>query len=70
MKNISLYLFDDVSLGKYANSDKFYTPLLLPHLLKSVGDVKRTNFFIILKLEELIPSVTCHIDEYVRTRIR
>jgi hypothetical protein len=42
------------------------TPLLLPHLLESVSDVKGTNFFIVLEFQELVAAMPSHIDEDVR----
>lgn len=50
---------------------KGYTsPLLLPHLFESIGNIKRAELFVVLKLEELVPAMPGHIDEYVRPVIR
>ena len=40
-------------------------PLSLPHLLESVGDVKRTDLFVVLEFEEFVTSVTGHVNEDV-----
>ena len=38
-------------------------PFLLPHLLESVSNIKCTDLFVVLKLEELITSVPGHVNE-------
>jgi hypothetical protein len=63
MKNISWYLHihvSDVPLPQVSQQ-----PFLLPHLLKSVRDVKSTNFFIILKFEEFGSAVAGHINKNI-----
>lgn len=40
-------------------------PLLLPHLLKSVGNIECTDLFVVLELEELITPVPGHVYEDV-----
>ena len=45
-------------------------PLLLPHLLKRVRQVERADFFAVLEFQELIASVTRHIDKNVRPIVR
>jgi hypothetical protein len=44
-------------------------PLLLPHLLKRVRNVKRADFLIVLELEELVPAVARHVHEDIRVRV-
>lgn len=40
-----------------------HAPFLLPHLLKSVCNVVRADFFVVLKFEEFVASMTGHVDE-------
>lgn len=43
-----------------------FVPFLLIHLLKSVGDVERTDFFVVLKFEEFVAAVASHVNEDIR----
>ena len=63
MKNISLYLIGEISSRHEGSREKENRPLLLPHLLKSVGNVKCTDLFVVLELEELITPVSGHVHE-------
>lgn len=45
-------------------------PLLLPHLLKRIGDIKRGNLLVILEFEEFDSAVARHIDEDVGFLVR
>jgi hypothetical protein len=44
-------------------------PILLPHLLHSICNVKCTDFFVILELEELVAAVPSHVHEHVRSLV-
>lgn len=45
-------------------------PLLFPHLLKRVCQIKCTNLLGILEFQKLVPAVACHIHKDVATVIR
>lgn len=64
MKKISLYLRVEIS-SLYARKQES-RPLLLPHLLESVSNVECTDLFVVLELEELVASVSSHVNEDVR----
>lgn len=38
-------------------------PLFLPHLFKGISDVECADLFIVLELEELVPTVSSHVHE-------
>ena len=65
MKNISLYLRDTRSVSHHVGRQNEGRPLLLPHLLESVGNVECADLFVILELEELVTSVSSHVNEDV-----
>lgn len=46
-----------------ANRGDCDSPLLLPHLLKGIGKIKRANLLGILKLEKLVSAVTSHVHQ-------
>jgi hypothetical protein len=64
MKNISLYLRVKISGLSWENNERG-RPLLLPHLFESVGNVECADLFVVLELEELVTSVSGHVNEYV-----
>ena len=41
-------------------------PSLLVHLFERICDVERTDLLIVLKFEELVPTVAGHIYKHVR----
>jgi len=65
MKNISLYLRVARSATPCTRKQSEDRPLLLPHLLESVGNVECADLFVILELEELVASVPSHVNEDV-----
>jgi hypothetical protein len=46
-------------------NDQTCSPLLLPHLFKSIRNVKRTDLFVVLEFEKFVASVASHVHEYV-----
>ncbi|KAI6769197.1 hypothetical protein HG531_010301 [Fusarium graminearum] len=56
----------DVVLEKFQVVD---SPLLLPHLLKGVGEIECANLLSILKLEKLISTVARHVHQNVASII-
>lgn len=44
-------------------------PLLLPHLLECIRQVPTPYLLTVLKLQKLIPTMTCHIHQHIATRI-
>ena len=74
MKNISLYLSDTSCFVIYirirGQRQQLCAPLLLPHLLKRVRQIKRADFFVVLEFQELIAAVARHIDKNVRPIVR
>jgi len=65
MKNISLYLRERISAVRHMRKQIEDRPLLLPHLLESVSNVERADLFVVLELEELVASVSGHVNEDV-----
>jgi hypothetical protein len=45
-------------------------PFLLPHLLKRIRKIKRTNLLCILELQKLIPAMARHVHQYITPIIR
>ena len=45
-------------------------PLLLPHLLKGIRQIMRTDLLGILELQELISSMSSHVDQDIAPVIR
>jgi hypothetical protein len=35
------------------------------HLLYGIRNIKRRDLFVVLKLEEFVPAVAGHVEEYV-----
>ena len=52
------------------NCYSLIVPLLLPHLLDSIGQVHVGDLFWILKFEETITAVTSEIDENIAASVR
>ena len=65
MKNISLYLRETRSATRLVRKQSGDRPLLLPHLLESVGNIECADFFVVLELEEFVASVSGHVNEDV-----
>ena len=63
MKNISLYLPNKKSAPHREGKQTENGPFPLPHLLESVGDVECADLFVVLELEEFVPSVSGHVNE-------
>lgn len=72
MKRISWYLpsivrqsYENGSENGSTSRGRLDIPLLLPHLLESIRQVKRANLLGVLELEELVPAMACHVHQYV-----
>jgi hypothetical protein len=48
-----------------ATNSQTCSPFFLPHLFKSIRDVKCTNLFVVLEFEKFVASVTSHVHENV-----
>lgn len=64
MKSSSLYLRQENERG-YRDKEEIDMPLLLPHLLECICNIEGADFFIILKLQELIPTMSSYVDENI-----
>lgn len=64
MKSSSLYLRQE-NEHSLTDKEEIGIPLLLPHLLECIRDIERADFFVILKLQELIPAMSSYVDENI-----
>lgn len=70
MNRISLYL-EGGELAKTTHSIRQGDiPLLLPHLLECVCNIECAYFLVVLEFEELVSTVSSHVDEDVGTVVR
>lgn len=61
IKKISLYLPARVRAMMTDPCKRAQAPLLLPHLLDSIGQIECADLLVVLELEELVPAVPSHL---------